>query len=790
MRQALNAPQEEIKLSFRAGWFHPEGEYQWCELTGRLLPSASGTSKTLIGSMRNIHEQRLQEMKLFEALHSDLLTGLSCYTVGERTIRERIEGGKTGCLVAMDICQFFQINDQFGMVVGDIVLEELGNLLLTWVRQQNRPHITVARMGGDEFLLWLDRVEKEAACAIMDELMHRAAGLYANGGFSLRLAIGGAMSRGQSFDTLLCEAQLALGYSKRHASGFMLYEELPVEGRQMVSTPMVLVIDDIEHTTAVSTNIVSLTFKFFDKSSDITGILAFLLPKLGRHFGVGRIVVSQARRDFLTIETTQQWHGDHEIQQTELIRFSAAEFSALEQELLEEQPQFFDVPCLTPEQRHFFRVPEGSRSGLAFPMYDSGTYMGCILFLRDGSEPPWQYALESELHKVVKIIDTNIKRTRYDQANRAKSDFLSRMSHEIRTPINAIIGMTMIAKTHQEDPQTLAADLDKIDQSSQYLLGLINDILDMSKIESGKISLEKTDFDLEKLADRLGDLVHPQAIKKGIDYSVEVRLDAPLVQGDSLHINQVLLNLLGNALKFTPADGKVTLSITQKPGTSNYHFSVRDTGIGIKPENAARIFQSFEQEDVSTARSFGGTGLGLAISMRLVRMMGGDITLESELGVGSDFHFTLSLPQGTQHPQVEERRWEDICFAGKHVLLVEDNELNIEVAQTLLEMRGIIVHVARDGNEAVRCFENSVPDFYDLILMDIQMPVMDGLEATRIIRRSSHADAASVPIIAMTANAFDEDIRKSVESGMNGHLAKPIDMKAFTQTLCSAFEGN
>ena len=352
------------------------------------------------------------------------------------------------------------------------------------------------------------------------------------------------------------------------------------------------------------------------------------------------------------------------------------------------------------------------------------------------------------------------------------------MSHEIRTPMNAIVGMTNIAKNVIGDDEKIKDCLQKIDTSTKYLLSLINDILDMSRIESGNMTVCRESFDLENLMEELFVLMRSQAENQHIHLVIEKLYTDTKLIGDELRLNQVLINIIGNALKFTPENGTITVSveqILQEDEMAGKRFSVKDTGIGIKKENLIRIFHSFEQEEDSTAKKYGGTGLGLAISNSLVKLMGGKLEVKSEVGVGSEFYFTLIFPRDKnstgiqsyyQHPSADKKHKFD--FSGKRILLVEDNALNAEIAQTILEMAGINVEVA---------------GHYNVILMDIRMPVMDGLEATKRIRISGKKDSRSVPIIAMTANAFDEDTKKSIDSGMNGHLSKPIDMEHLYQVL-------
>ncbi len=773
--------QTDLSVSFRTNWMTEDHEYQWFELTGRIPPDADGKHKIFIGSMHNIHDLKVQELAERESMYLDSLTGLYLRTSGEDIVRSQIRSGRGGCLLLVDVCNFLQINEEYGMAVGDIILEELGRMFLTWKQNSNASQSVLIRFGGDEFMLWLEEYSSDKAIAAAQEFCYMAEQLYTDGDLKLELVCGGAYCEEPNYDKLEADARFALSYASAHNMPCLFYHELPadsqVEPRHI--TP-------IEHADADTHSIVPITFSFFDKSNKIEDILTILLPKLGRYFEAEDVLLLTANRDFYTVKPTHQWHSrfdapvDHA-----LIHFTAQEFDALDRALWDEKPSYLPTAQLTEDMRYFLRIEKG-REGYVFPLYDNNNYMGALLFLRSAQAQNWTEDQAKEILEVVKIIEANINRQRYDTANRAKSDFLSRMSHEIRTPMNAIIGMTYIAQTHTGNAEKITEDLNKISQSSQYLLGLINDILDMSRIESGKLTLEHTGFNLNDMTENITTLIRPQAQAKDIAFDTDISLCCPYVTGDSLHLNQVLINLLGNAIKFTPAGGSVRLTIQQE-NDGKILFSVRDTGIGVSPENQSRIFESFEQAEGSTTRKYGGTGLGLAISRRLVQMMGGSLSLDSEPGKGSDFYFTVTLPIDMIEAQSIKQAPQEVrtisSAEGLRILLVEDNDLNIEIAQTILEMEGAAVDIAHNGKEAVDVFLASEPDLYDLILMDIQMPVMDGLEATRIIRRSNHPRAATIPIIAMSANAFDEDMKKSVESGMNGHLSKPIDIDKFFQTI-------
>ncbi|WP_455654606.1 ATP-binding protein [Phascolarctobacterium sp.] len=363
-------------------------------------------------------------------------------------------------------------------------------------------------------------------------------------------------------------------------------------------------------------------------------------------------------------------------------------------------------------------------------------------------------------------------------ASEAKSSFLSRMSHEIRTPLNAILGFTRLAL--QPDKQSSRNEyLQKISYSSELLLGIVNDVLDMSAIENQKLKLDNSPFQLSKVLHELQSIYSAQCQAKNISFRLH-RDDAghDFLLGDSLRLQQILSNLLSNAVKFTEAGGQITLSITQQQagaaGKTVLDMTVTDTGCGMSEQMLAQVFQPFEQEDGSTARKYGGSGLGLSIVKHLVELMDGSISVQSSKGSGSTFTVRLTLPYAENITAAGSDTGAAQNLPGLKLLLAEDNLLNQELCLELLQSRGISSDCANNGQEALELFNGSVPGTYDLILMDIQMPVMDGYQATQAIRASSHPQAQTIPIISLSADAFTEDIQRAYASGMNAHVSKPV----------------
>ena len=418
----------------------------------------------------------------------------------------------------------------------------------------------------------------------------------------------------------------------------------------------------------------------------------------------------------------------------------------------------------------------------------------------------------NELHlqtmKEMEVVNQKLKKAKNvatealqtaENANKAKTDFLSNMSHDIRTPMNAIIGITSLIRHDAGNKAKVIEYADKIDISSQHLLGIINDVLDMSKIEAGKTVFKYSDFSILDLVQELDTIFHTQIYEKQQTLTIiKENIQHEWVNGDQVHLIQIFSNLLSNAVKYTQEGGEIQFFVeeceTKSSVYAKYRFLVSDNGMGMSADFKDTIFDAFTRAESSITNKIQGTGLGMAITKNLVEAMGGTIDVESELGQGSCFEVLMDLKIAEDRTvalaaQEETDEQDGNILQGMRFLCAEDNELNAEILTELLKIEGAECTICENGEEILKAFEQSAPGDYDMILMDVQMPVMNGYEATRAIRRSSHELAKTIPIIAMTANAFSEDIQHSLAAGMNAHVSKPVEMKVLEKTIRSIKSG-
>ena len=446
-----------------------------------------------------------------------------------------------------------------------------------------------------------------------------------------------------------------------------------------------------------------------------------------------------------------------------------------------------EVACKVPNDTWYFEIIPGNgwitsmqkRWGLLISLMTAFIIM--IVYLQFRMQRYREQIHETELEKAVYEAKS---------ANEAKTRFLFNMSHDIRTPMNAIIGFAELLEKHIDERDRALDYIGKIKSSSEFLLSLINYVLETARIESGKTSLKKEVRCVSGLIESLADIFEPEVRKKGLTYSYTKDIQHDYVIGDETKVREIFINIIGNSLKYTPAGGKITIDIKELPSDREnyiaYKIVVEDTGIGMSKEYLPHIFEEFSREHTSTERKVIGTGLGLPIVKALIDLMGGTIEIESEVGKGTKTTVMIPFEIATQEQILEEQQKEKEFvpedIKGKRILVAEDNELNAEITLTVLKEKGLLVERAANGKECVEMLKEKPVDYYDMILMDIQMPEMDGYQATEMIRNLGNSRAA-VPIVAMTANAFEEDRQKTLDAGMNAHVSKPVDMNVLFRVM-------
>ena len=784
--KAMQQKEDKLYAEFRLKW-PQDADYLWVALSGNVVYDTDGRRWKIVGSIRDIQEQKEREAEQFRKNTTDGITGLLAFSAGMDRIRECRRMRQDGIMANLLLDRLKETNEKNGILFGDMILEEIGILIHTRCEQlagETGRRVIALRHDGDEFVLWLEGASKDEA----EEFVSSLLGRIEEGFESARIHVemhAGLVSGENEPDARVVARRAKLARSHVIPGGirqYVFYEDIPEKERSVLPALLGREISSLNYGEDVS--LVSLALNLFGKGDDFPAQMTLMVRKIGRFYKARGVLVSVLRADFNSSYVEYQWYEDREEAAESVRTYREEEKDVFYDWLGEKEVRYFSEEDSGREViRCFLGIREGE-SGVVLAMYESGSYMGniCILGMDEKLlEDPEEYQNLAELGRV---IQSQLNQRQSDIASRAKSEFLSRMSHEIRTPMNGIIGMTAIALQKDQSRERVMDCLQKIQSSSDYLLGLINDILDMSKIESGKMRLEPVNFNIHEMLDTIRELITPQAAGKDIEFLQKAELSHSWFVADRMRISQVLINLLGNAVKFTPAKGRVTLTVREMENSGGrvvVYFAVSDTGVGIAKEDQDRVFRSFEQASGRNPSKQQGTGLGLSISSRLIQIMGSNIHLDSEPGEGSTFSFSIPIKLGESMEQKEQQ--EEISFDGCHILVVEDNELNAEIARCLLEERGFKVDHAGDGAQAVERIGNTPPGTYDVILMDIMMPVMDGLEATRTIRSMEREDCHTIPIIAMSANAFDDDLKKSVECGMNGHLSKPVEVDKLYQTL-------
>ena len=762
---------------------HANGEFQWVNLSGSITFDENKERSRVVGCIHNVHQHKLLEQAQKRKQIYDSITSFYRLGSGLEVVETLCRDDPEGVLVLLEIQQFSKIDERYGLIFGDIILEQFAGLLAKRFQEDGLNGGIYIRAGADQMLVWLPVCTTGPIVRSVQGLEKEFGALTDEKHLSLSLKCGIAVTGSRnSLSEALEQTKTALTAARHGKQEIMFYEELSTVEKACAVDVAFAEVASLERLKEMTLS--SIALNLFDRDGDTSVVLDILALKLQEKYHLTDIVITHFNGEYMvnnllycwkTWEKKDGWDGMVHCSEKQYQHFVETQEM---QQLLTSGESIWKEPLIQPFA--------SGRNDIVFHMTDNGQYSGSIVF-RDIDQDVLEKKEECKcLEEISAIIQNRLNLERHDLSAKAKSDFLARMSHEIRTPMNGIIGMTEIALKDGQTEERRIDCLRKIEYSSEYLLGLINDILDMSKIESGKMRLIEEKCNLMEMIQGLRPLLEAKLNENNIQYIADIQLKNHWFMADSLRLNQVLVNLLGNALKYSRPDGHVWLTVREteeEKGFSNLYFQVRNDGIGIAPEKQQLIFRQFEQADNSENARKQGTGLGLAISRRIVRMMDSDIKLESEPGKGSSFSFNVKLQPVSGEKTTVTSQPEEISFPGKRILVVEDNELNMEIICTILENYGIKTEQAVNGKEAVRRMEESVPGYYDMIFMDIMMPEMDGLEATRTIRNLDREDCKKIPIYAMSANAFDEDVKRSLASGMNGHLSKPVNLQVLEKTL-------
>lgn len=735
--------------------------YRWQSLKGTVIKREDGDNPRLVGSIKNIHKQKLYEIAQKNKEIYDTLTGLYTKKEGVERINAYRKEEPNGTFVYIRVLWKQGLDNLYGQTFKDLILEEIGNRLREYASlpEDDSEIYVIMRAGDSEFLVWIPGTDKDEP-SYLEEYVTQ----FGDEAFNVR------------------EELLEVGVNHTVVDSDMDVQAAMDEiFRQYSVSPIISSGNDVK------ANMLSLVLSIFDKGGDFGVKMDVLLRKLGNFYHARDVLLLIVNQSFSSIYPEYQWHrqtGNRGY--SDKVRCDDEELWAYNKNLSQGAETAF-VPAGTRE-RVFAGLNSFLGEGNCFvvPLVDDGLLIGFLCLLDVEIEEPDVSDTEKELREIASIIQNRLNTEKHDVASRAKMEFLTRISHEIRTPMNGIIGMTEIALKKDQSRERITDCLEKIRRSSRSLLKIVSRVLDISNIESGRMKLEPVEFDITEMLEDVHQVMSLQAKEKEIDFEVVSDVEHTYLSGDSVRISQVLYSLLGNALKFTEPGGKVSLTVKTLSSDEledEIYFEVKDNGSGISSEDQQRIFQSFEQAGDSGEMTISkGVGLGLTVSSRLVHMMGGEIELLSAPDQGSAFHFTLPLER---REKKEETVSEDtpVSFEGFRVLVVEDNELNAEIICELLEDHNFTVDVVFDGEQAVNRLEEAPEGTYDVVLMDIMMPVMDGMEATSTLRHSKRQDLREIPIVAVSANAFDEDMERSLECGMNGHLSKPVNMDLLLSTL-------
>lgn len=842
IEQAVNRMQE-TSIQVKVVTEHlPQG--RWLEVSSSRVDDAASGQDCMVCVIHDIDDRKRREIESARKQELDPATTAYRFEPGMDAITAARAGAAAGQLAAIEIDGFASIVRDYGIPFGDVLLNELTKVTRAFNLDKGNHNAILVRAGAGQFVCWVPGKHADDAVSEVAELQRRFAKLARPGVLELGLHAGIASSSDvRSTHELLRRARTALQASMSHRAICACWEPSMDDAYGPKPFDPISSFSHVEDMT-----LPALTLNLLDRRLSLAAGIDLLMRRLNEKLDVTNLFITSFQEDYQTASVRYFFGPIPGIDESAVFPLSREAIDTLQ--------RFGEQGLMHPvSEMPIFAMSAKTRAyanGIAFPIMNVGKYSGSVFFLNDAGKAFDDDETANTLREVGAIIQNRINQEELDLSAQAKSDFLARMSHEIRTPMNGIIGMTEIALKPEQSDERRVDCLNKVHASSLYLLDLLNGILDMTKIENNKMLLGDAPFSMSHVVEELNAVSAGRLAARNQKLIVDMRTQHDWFMGDALRLSQVLINLVGNAVKYSDNGGTITVTIEERAadggapalpagreaagagaqaaeeatadalsasceaveagaqtmeeaaadalpttyeaaessgqitgggsGTVNVYFAVADEGVGIAEEDIERIFAKFEQVNTTDARQQ-GTGLGLAISNRIVLMMGDRIRANSRLGHGSTFYFEIPLTIADAADKSSCADAEQVDFTGKRALVAEDNELNMEIIAYVLDDMGFTVDKTTNGQEAVDTFEQSPVGRYDIVLMDVMMPVMDGLTAAHRIRSLDRADAADAPIVATSANAFAEDVKRSLASGMNAHVSKPIDPEKLAKVL-------
>ena len=830
IEQAVNRMQE-TSIQVEVVTEHlPQG--RWLEVSSSRVQDADNGQGCMVCVIHDIDDRKRREIESARKQELDPATTAYRFEPGMGVIAAARAGAAAGQLAAIEIDGFASIVRDYGIPFGDVLLNELTKVTRAFNLDKGNHNAILVRAGAGQFVCWVPGKHADDVVSEVAELQRRFAKLVRPGVLELGLHAGIASSSDvRSTHELLRRARTALQASMGYRAICACWEPSMDDAYGPKPFDPISSFSHVEDMT-----LPALTLNLLDRRLSLAAGMDLLMRRLNEKLDVTNLFITSFQEDYQTASVRYFFGPIPGIDESAVFPLSREAVDTLQ--------RFGEQGLVHPvSEMPIFAMSAETRAyanGIAFPIMNVGKYSGSVFFLNDAGKAFDDDETANTLREVGAIIQNRINQEELDLSAQAKSDFLARMSHEIRTPMNGIIGMTEIALKPEQSDERRVDCLNKVHASSLYLLDLLNGILDMTKIENDKMLLGDAPFSMSHVVEELNAVSAGRLAARNQKLVVDMRTQHDWFMGDALRLSQVLINLVGNAVKYSHDGGTITVTIEERsavggagalaPGraaagagaagalpagceaaeasalpagretanigtqatgvgvqasntrTASVYFAVTDRGVGIAEEDIERIFAKFEQVNTTDARQQ-GTGLGLAISNRIVLMMGDRIRANSRLGHGSTFYFEIPLTIADAADKSPCADAEQVDFTGKRALVAEDNELNMEIIAYVLDDMGFTVDKTTNGQEAVDAFEQSPVGRYDIVLMDVMMPVMDGLTAAHRIRSLGRADAADVPIVATSANAFAEDVKRSLASGMNAHVSKPIDPEKLAKVL-------